>query len=196
MTKLGKPYTNSFSGKGIFPPQYAFTLLIPLRNVFLSPKKLIQRLDLQEDHTVLEIGPGPGYFSAAVARVLKKGTVVLLDIQQEMLDISMRRLEKRNMENVEYLLSDGHTLDLRSDHFDRVFMVTVIGEIENKNRYLMEVHRILKKDGICSVSELAGDPDKLSREELQALFSANGFEPCAIFGTKRNYTMNFKKIVE
>lgn len=50
---------NSFSGKGIFPPKYAFTLLIPFRNIFLSPKKLIRRLALQDDHTVLEIGQVP-----------------------------------------------------------------------------------------------------------------------------------------
>lgn len=38
-------------------------LLFPLRNIFLSPKKLIQRLELKEDHYVLEVGSGPGYFS-------------------------------------------------------------------------------------------------------------------------------------
>lgn len=30
-------HKNSFSGKGVFPPKYAFTLLIPIRNIFLSP---------------------------------------------------------------------------------------------------------------------------------------------------------------
>jgi len=77
---MATAHRNSFSGKGVFPPKYAFTLLIPLRNIFLSPRKLIQRLDIREDHNILEIGPGPGYFSTHVAKKLKSGRLVLLDI--------------------------------------------------------------------------------------------------------------------
>ncbi len=191
---MTKEYKNSFSGKGVFPPKYAFTLLIPFRNIFLSPKKLIQRLELQEDHKVLEIGPGPGYFSLPVAEMLKKGKLVLLDIQQEMLDMSRKRLEKKNITNVEYKLCDGKKLALENKSFDRVFMVTVIGEIDNKDLYLKEINRILKDDGILSISELAGDPDKLSQDELQSLVTQYGFQVSKVYGNKRNYTMNFTKI--
>ena len=85
----------------MFPPKYAFTLLIPFRNIFLSPKKLILRLDLKENHNVLEIGPGPGYFSTHVAKKLKHGGLLLLDIQQEMLDLSQKRLERMGIKNVD-----------------------------------------------------------------------------------------------
>ena len=61
--KLNSRIIKNFGSKGVFPYQFAFTLLIPLRNIFLSPKKLISRLELKEDSIVLEIGPGPGYFS-------------------------------------------------------------------------------------------------------------------------------------
>ena len=47
----------SFAGKGVFPHKFAFTLLIPIRNIFLSPERLIERLELKEDFLVLEIGP-------------------------------------------------------------------------------------------------------------------------------------------
>lgn len=190
---MTKEYKNSFSGKGVFPPKYAFMLLIPFRNIFLSPKKLIQRLELQENNKVLEIGPGPGYFSLPVARILKKGKLVLLDIQQEMLDMARKRMEKRNITNVDYELCDGKSIDLESKSFDRVFMVTVIGEIDNKDIYLKEINRILKDDGILSISELAGDPDKLTQNELASLVTKYGFETSKTYGNKRNYTMNFTK---
>jgi ubiquinone/menaquinone biosynthesis C-methylase UbiE len=190
---MAAPYKNSFSRKGVFPPKYAFTLLIPFRNIFLSPKMLIQRLGLSEDHTVLEIGPGPGYFSTHVARMLKNGRLVLLDIQQEMLDFCQKRFEKRKIRNVDYKLTDGNSLDLISDFFDRVFMVAVLGEVDNKDGYLKEIYRVLKKGGILSISELAGDPDKLSLDEIQSLVSAYGFETSKVFGSKLNYTVNFKK---
>lgn len=187
---------NSFSGKGVFPAKYAFTLLIPLRNLFLSPKKLIKRLALKEDFTVLEVGPGPGYFSPHIAKVLSRGKLVLTDIQQEMLDYAKRRLDKRRITNVEYRLGNGKTLDFENGAFDRVFMVTVIGEVENKKAYIREIHRILKDDGMLSISELAGDPDKLNREALEALVCPEGFKVKACFGTARNYTMNFEKITK
>jgi hypothetical protein len=37
-----------FAAKGVFPYQMAFTLLIPLRNIFLSPKQLIKRLEIKD----------------------------------------------------------------------------------------------------------------------------------------------------
>jgi len=191
---MATTYRKSFSGKGVFPPKYAFTLLIPFRNIFLSPSKLIQRLDLIEGHNVLEIGPGPGYFSTHVAKKLKNGRLILLDIQQEMLDMSKKRLDRRGIKNVEYKLTDGRSLDLESNSLDRVFMVTVIGEVENKGNYLKEIYRTLKEDGILSISESAGDPDKISIEELKSLVCAHGFEVSRIFGNKLNFTINFKKI--
>ncbi|MDT8389532.1 MAG: class I SAM-dependent methyltransferase [Lentisphaeria bacterium] len=193
MTETQSSQKRSFSSKGVFPPKYAFTLLLPLRNIFLSPGKLIKRLELQESHTVLEIGPGPGYFSVPVARHLRQGTLVLLDLQQEMLDMCRRRLEKRGIANVEYVMTDGASLGLEANRFDRVFMVTVIGEVANKDSYLREIHSILKEDGILSISELAGDPDKLRREELESLVCRHGFDVCAAFGNMRNYTMNFRR---
>ena len=193
MKQSGRKHTKSLTGKGVFPSRYAATLLIPIRNVFLSPKTLISRLDLAEDHEVLEIGPGPGYFSLPVAGVLAQGRLVLLDIQQEMLDFSRRRLEKKNLHNVEYRLGDGTRFGLEDNRFDRVFMVAVIGEVQNRDEYLDEIHRVLSGDGLLSISELAGDPDRLSMDELTALVCPHGFALAATFGTKRNYTLNFRK---
>lgn len=190
---MGTTNKNSFAGKGVFPPRYAFTLLIPFRNIFLSPKKLIQRLDLKEEHQVLEIGPGPGYFSTHIAKKLKRGKLLLLDIQQEMLDLARKRLEKRKISNVDYKLTDGMSLDLESNSFDRVLMVAVIGEVKNRDNYLKEIYRVMKQDGMLSISELAGDPDKISMDDIQSLVSAYGFQTSAVYGNRLNYTVNFRK---
>ena len=184
---------NSFSGKGVFPPKYAFTLLLPLRNIFLSPKKLIRRLELKEDFKVLEIGPGPGFFSAHIAKFLDQGHLVLLDIQEEMLELSRKRLARRNIFNVDYILTNGINFEIENNIFDRVFMVTVIGEVENKDNYLQEIFRTLKEEGVLSISELAGDPDKISIDELIHLVCSHGFEVLKVYGNNRNYTINFKK---
>ena len=182
-----------FSSKGIFPHQFAFTLLIPLRNIFLSPKQVIKRLELRDDMHIMEVGPGPGYFSFKVAKKLTLGRLVLADIQQEMLDYAQKRLERKNITNIEYYLCDGVNFNFPDASFDRIYMVTVIGEVENKAVYFQEFRRLLKTDGILSISEQAGDPDKMTIEELQEIASESGFQFQKMHGTKRNYTLNFVK---
>lgn len=183
-----------FSSKGIFPYQLAFTLLIPLRNIFLSPKQLMQRLELQDDMHVMEIGAGPGYFSLKIAQKLTRGRLVLADIQQEMLDYAQKRLEKRGMSNVSYYLCDGTSFRFPDNAFDRIFMVTVIGEVEEKMLYLKEFHRMLKFNGLLSISEQAGDPDKMTVDETREIAAESGFEFYRMYGTPRNYTLNFVKV--
>ncbi|WP_035571454.1 class I SAM-dependent methyltransferase, partial [Halonatronum saccharophilum] len=135
---------NRVAKKGVFPYQFAFTLLIPLRNIFLSPKKLIERLDLKDDYNVLELGVGPGYFSVKVAKSLSNGKLILADIQQEMLDIAQKRLTKKKVFNVEYHLCNGIDFPFEDDSFDVVYMVTVLGEVENKEGYIKEFYRLLR----------------------------------------------------
>lgn len=183
----------SFTSKGIFPHQWAFTLLIPIRNLVLSPKELIRRLKLTPEMKVLEVGPGPGYFSIPVAKFLKTGKLVLADIQPEMLEKARNRMNKRNFRNVEYYLCNGQKFELPDNQFDRIFLVTVLGEIENPELYLSEFYRILKPGGILSISEQAGDPDKLSIEETKELALHFDFTLSELFGNKRSYTINFRK---
>lgn len=184
----------SLSGKGLFPSKYAFTLLLPIRNIFISPGQLIERLELQNDSMVLEIGPGPGYFSAKVARKLPQGKLFIADIQQEMLDYAKKRLTRKKIFNVEYHLCNGTTLPFPEDFFDVIFMVTVLGEIENKQAYIREFKSVLRTNGILSISEQAGDPDKLERKEIEKMFEGSGFRFDSFHGTAKNFTINFRKI--
>lgn len=182
-----------FAAKGVFPYQLAFTLLIPLRNIFLSPKQLIKRIELKDDLQVMEVGAGPGYFSLEVAKRLPQGKLVLADIQQEMLDYAKKRIDKKGLTNVTYYLCNGKTFEFEDNTFDRIYLVTVIGEVENKDDYMQEFHRILKKGGILSISELAGDPDKMSTDEIRNLAAKHQFSFYSMFGKESNYTINFKK---
>jgi ubiquinone/menaquinone biosynthesis C-methylase UbiE len=184
----------SITTKGVFPYQWAFTLLFPLRKIFISPKQLIDRLELEENHSVLELGPGPGFFSVPIAKRLKKGKLVLADIQQEMLNYARKRIEKRNLTNVEYYLCNGENFGFADESFDRIFMVTVLGEVENQDGYMQEFYRMLKPGGILSVSEQAGDPDKMTAEQISELAQKQNFSFYRIYGSRRNFTINLKKI--
>ena len=182
-----------FAKKGVFPYQFAFTLLIPIRNIFLSPKMLIKRLELKDNYKVMELGPGPGYFSLKVATVLAHGKLVLADIQPKMLDYAKKRINKKGLTNVEYYLCDGETFYFDDNTFDIIYMVTVIGEVEKKDEYFAEFHRILKPAGILSMSEQAGDPDKMSINEIKFLAEKHHLTFHKLYGKEENYTINFIK---
>ena len=168
----------------LFPHQMAFTLLIPLRALLLSPAELLRRLHPTADSRILEVGCGPGYFSPALARAVPQGELVLADIQPEMLAIARRRLEKRHITNTSCQLCNGSS-------FGRIVLVTVLGEVRDRSAYLREFARLLTHDGLLSISEAAGDPDKLEQGELIALLTAHGFTPVRQYGNRRNYTVNF-----
>jgi ubiquinone/menaquinone biosynthesis C-methylase UbiE len=184
----------SFSGKGVFPYKFAFTLLIPFRNIFLSRKELIKRLELKNDLKVLEVGPGPGYFSIKIAKEIFKGKLVLADIQQEMLDYAKKRIDKKGFNNVDYYLCNGLEFNFPDFYFDRIFLVTVIGEVENKEIYFTEFYRMLKFGGILSISEIAGDPDKMESDEIKEFAKNVGFKFYKFYGNEKNYTINFQKV--
>ncbi|MEJ5352401.1 MAG: methyltransferase domain-containing protein [Melioribacteraceae bacterium] len=192
---MEKEIIKRFTSKGVFPHQMAFTLLIPFRNIFLSPKKLVKRLELENNFNVLEVGSGPGYYSVYVAKNLTDGNLVIADIQPEMLNYAKKRIDKKRIHNVEYYLCNGISFDFKDNYFDRIFLVAVVGEVENKSEYFNEFFRMLKKGGILSISELGGDPDKLTAEEIKRLAETAGFEFYKLYGNKFNFTINFKKNV-
>jgi ubiquinone/menaquinone biosynthesis C-methylase UbiE len=179
--------------RGIFPHQWSFILLFQIRNIFLSPKKLIARLEIGNDSRVLELGPGPGFFSTEVAKRLVKGRLILADIQQEMLDCAKRRLEKRELRNVDYYLCNGESFDFNDNSLDIVFMAAVIGEVENKEAYMKEFYRMLKTGGFLSISEIMCDPDKMTIDEIRCLALKHNFNLHKVYGNNWNFTINFIK---
>ena len=182
------------AGKGVYPHEFAWMLLIPLRNLILSPEKLIQRMGLNKNSIVLEIGPGPGFYSAKVARSISQGILYITDIQAEMLEITQRRLHKKKITNMDFKLGDVVTLPYENNQFDVIFMVTVFGEVANKDSYLKEIYRILHTDGVLSISEQAGDSDNMTLDEIRSFVEKFGFKMDTVYGKSRTFTANFRKI--
>ena len=189
-----KDILSRFSGKGIYPTELAFLLDNPLRKFILSPKNLSKRLHLSSNQTVLEIGSGPGYFSAEVAKNIPNGYLVLFDVQSEMLLKGRNKLRHNKVSNAFYVQGDAELLPFNAEVFDAVFLVTVLGEVTNPKECLIAINKVLKNYGTLSVTEMKGDPDIIPQDELKNLVNNCGFEFYEIFSSRTGYTMNFKKI--
>lgn len=91
-----------------------------------------------------------------LAKYLHKGELVVSDIQPEMLIKAKKRGEKQNINNIIYHKSNGQDFsDFQDQSFDRIVLITVLGEVESQESYMQEFARILKDDGILSISEQA-----------------------------------------
>lgn len=102
------------AGRGTYPHQLAFLLEFGLRRFILSPERLVERLELDEAARVLELGPGPGYFSRAVARRIPRGYLMLADLQREMLQKASTKLARSGLGNVGFAQANGSALPVHS----------------------------------------------------------------------------------
>ena len=165
-----------------------------------APHPLITRARLREaldpgpGERILEVGPGTGYYTLDVAeRVKPDGEVDVVDLQQEMLDHTMRRAGERGLANVTPTRSDATSMPYEDASFDAAYLVTVLGEIPDQDAAIRELARVLKPGGRLVVGELVGDPHyvRLAPMRLRATGAGLAYERRA--GNALGYFARFIK---
>lgn len=182
-----------FAGRGTYPHQLSFLLSNPLRRLVDPPERLADRLELSADFRVLEIGPGPGFYSVEVARRIPRGHLELYDIQPEMLAKARRKLERAGLENFGCTVGDAANLPFDAGTFDVAFLVAVLGEVTDRRACVRSVHRVLRDGGLLSVTEMPGDPDRLSVEQVRRAAEGAGFRWIETIPGFRGYTATFRR---
>jgi CAAX protease family protein len=188
-----KDVWSRFSGRGTYPHELAVMLLFPLRRIVLSPEKLVRHLQLARTSRVLEVGPGPGYFSIDVARAIPGGRLELVDIQLEMLQKARARLRRADVRNTGYIQANAVTLPFRPGAFDVAFLVAVLGEIPDPKAGLASIAHVLRPGGLLLVVELPGDPDAVTEEQLRTLTQGTGLEFVDSLRMSRGYLARFRR---
>ena len=146
-----------------------------------APHPLITRARLREilepepGERVLEIGPGTGYYTLELAAwVGEQGAIEVLDIQQEMLDHTVRAARERGLWNVNPTRGEAQELGWDDDSFDAAILITVLGEIPDQDAALRQITRVLRPGGRLIVGELFGDPHMVTLGTLQRRAEAAG----------------------
>ena len=142
---------------------------------FITRERLRATLDPSPGERVLEIGPGTGYYTLDIAEWIgDAGRMEIFDLQREMLDHTMRRVEQRGLRNVTATQGDAQELPYEDDSVDAVVLTAVLGEIPDQDSALAEVARVLRPGGRLVVGELFGDPHYTSPAALRRRGQAAG----------------------
>jgi ubiquinone/menaquinone biosynthesis C-methylase UbiE len=145
-------------------------------------------LEARPGERVLEVGPGTGYYTLALAEWLSPGGHLdIFDVQQQMLDHTMRRVGERGVSNVVATQGDAQGLPYPEGGFDAVVLVAVLGEIPDQDAALREIARVLKPGGRLIVGELFGDPHWVSPARLRERAEAAGLTFAHRSGTALGY---------
>ena len=160
---------------------------------FVTRARLREMLMLEGNERVLEVGPGTGYYALHVARWLSPGGALdILDIQQQMLEHTMRRASELGVENIIPTRGDARELPYQDNAFDAAYLVATLGEIPDQQRALKELRRVLKPGGRLVVGEGQPDPHMVGFQTLQGLAEAAGLDFEQRIGGPLGYFARFK----
>jgi ubiquinone/menaquinone biosynthesis C-methylase UbiE len=154
----------------------------------ITRDRLREILEPQPGERVLEIGPGTGYYTLDLADwVGAEGSVEIFDLQQEMLDHTIRRARERGLWNVNAAQGDAQELPYDDDSFDAAVLVTVLGEIPDQDTALRETARVLRPGGRLIDGELFGDPHMVTPGSLRTRAEAAGLRFAGRVGSPLAY---------
>ncbi len=104
--------------------------------------------------TVADIGCGLGYFSIAMAKMVgDQGTVIAVDLQQEMLDRMRKRAEKTGVASrIRSVLVTEDDIGIK-EPVDFVLAFWMVHEVPDIPRFFSQVFSVLKGSGEFVIAE-------------------------------------------
>ncbi|MGA9667915.1 MAG: methyltransferase domain-containing protein [Terracidiphilus sp.] len=180
----------------VCPWWMGYLLASPIRRWMASPEELIAPY-VREGMTVLEPGPGMGFFTMPMAKVVgAAGRVVAVDIQQKMLDELCRRAAKKGLsERIEARLASAGSLgidDLKSAA-DFVLAFAVVHEMPSAGRFFTEAAAALKRGGLMLLAEPAGHVNAATFERELEEARVAGLEPVTWPEIRRSFAAVLRK---
>jgi ubiquinone/menaquinone biosynthesis C-methylase UbiE len=164
----------------------------PIRRKMQPPAQVVDWIGVQKEMCVLEIGPGPGTFTFEAAnRLRESGSLLATDIQPELLSTLQHRSKINNITNVKMSAASAYELPFPDGIFDVVFMVGVLGEIPDKKKALLEIKRVLKRDGVFATGEFLPDLDYPLKRTVNRWCKSAGFKMKSRNGGIIHYVLTF-----
>ncbi|MDI6766775.1 MAG: class I SAM-dependent methyltransferase [Bacteroidota bacterium] len=174
----------------VCPWWIGYLLASPLRRFFHKPEEIVKPY-LKEGVTVLEVGPGMGFFTLPMARLVgSQGKVVCVDVQEKMIKSLVRRGARAELaERINARLTSGNSLQVEefANRVDFALLFAVVHEVPDQEKLFREVHATLKDDSLVLLSEPKGHVTSDEFSQTLAAARRAGLEVIASPEIKRNH---------
>jgi ubiquinone/menaquinone biosynthesis C-methylase UbiE len=125
----------------------------PLRKLFHDPYTMLSPY-VRPGFTVLDIGPGMGYFTIPLLKLVGKGgKVIAIDIQEKMLAALRRRAIKAGVDTrliTHHSQPDDFGLKEKADFILAFWM---LHEVTDKIHFLKQIKKLMKKNAAALIVE-------------------------------------------
>ena len=143
----------------VCPWWVGWLLASPLRKLAQDPSRILEPY-VRPGMTVLEPGPGMGFFTLELARLVgPEGRVVAVDVQPKMVEGLQKRARRAGLsDRIEARVAPAATmaLDAYDNAVDFVLAFAVVHETPSAERFFAEAARAMKPRASLLLAEPAG----------------------------------------
>jgi len=155
---------------------------------FFSPRvSILKEVGIKQGFHVLDYGCGPGSYILPLAEIVgRSGKIYALDMHPAAIKMVKNLALKKKFTNIETIHSDCET-GLLDSSLDVVLLYDTLHDLGDPDRVLQELHRVLKPNGVLSIS----DHHMKEVEIVSRLTKAGLFK----MSTKGKKTYSFVRVV-
>ena len=134
--------------------------------------QLKRLLPANQQHNVLDIGTGPGFFTI-ILEELGYNSITGLDVSEKMLEIAKGNIQKYGKENssIQLFQMDAQNLEFEPESFDMIVSRNLTWNLQNPQQAYSEWLRVLKPYGALFIFD-ANWYSFLQNEQLEKEFEA------------------------
>ncbi|MDR0527395.1 MAG: class I SAM-dependent methyltransferase [Spirochaetaceae bacterium] len=129
---------------------------------------------LTNNAAVLEVAPGPGYFSIELAK-MGSYNITGMDISADFVAICQANAKRENVA-VDFLQGNVSKMPFEDNKFNFIFCSAAFKNFKEPVTAMREMYRVLKSDGIALIVDMNHDVSKETLNEAAAKYSNGGFE--------------------
>lgn len=153
---------------------------------------LLDRLPLKPGDTAVDLGAGTGYFTLPMARKVEAtGTVLAVDIQQEMLDIIDERIAAEGLRNVRTVLASERDPMLPPNAADLVLLVDAYHEFSYPREVMTGVFQALRSGGKVILIEYRAEDPGVPIKRLHKMTARQAIREMETVGLQWIETLDF-----
>ena len=152
--------------------------------MFTDPIKNLKALGLRENDIIADLGAGTGFYSVAAGALAPRGKVYTVEIVKDFLMMIKNKVKEAHLNNVEIIWGDVSKLcgtGIGDGIIDIVIASNIFFQVEDKEQFILEIKRILKKEGRVLLIDWSPDffalslKMAISKNKMRELFEKKGF---------------------